>query len=190
MVIQSSEAFSLQSCLCSALVSPITVVNVCWANADHYMHFSCVFAVSSVKVTCRAGSLGHTGTSFSGPPGAVSCKSLGESSLCGPSTSGGPGNVSVCTAGALEPACGPAWNDPGLPVLPSGGYRKVCEVLTISRSSCEHRDGESREMMEEERWPLVQWNCRPSLRPRPPILQNRHLIFSISLRTTVFLSRM
>lgn len=154
------------------------------------MHFSCVLAVSSVKVTCSAGSFGHTGTSFSGLPGAVSSKSLGESPPRGPSTSWGPCSVNVCTTGELEPSCGPARNGPGLPVFPSDRHRKVCELLTISRSSCDNCDGESREMMEEERWPLAQWNWLPSLRPRPPILQNRHLIFSISLRTTVFLSRM
>lgn len=151
-----------------------------------YMHFSCMLAVSSVKVTCSAG-LEHTGSSFSGRPGVVSSKTVCESPLWGLSTSWEPCNV---YAFGLELACVPDWNEPSLPLCPSDGYRKTCEELTISRSSRDTSDGESRDTKEEERWPSVQWNCPPLLPPRPPILQNRNLIFSISLRTTVFLSRM
>lgn len=180
MNIQYADAFILFAVLSLA---PIFGLRTVLAHADGYMHFSWRFAVSSVKVTCKAGSLGHTGRSFR-LPGVLFSKSSCESPFFGPLTSSEPCNV--CTFGGLEPAGAPARDDPRL----SDGYRKVCEVLTISRSSRDTSDGESREMMEEERWPSAQRNCPPPLRPRPPILQNRHLIFSISLRTTVFLSRM
>lgn len=161
------------------------------------MHFSCMFTVSPVKVTCRVWSLPPTGSSLTDgvwlshvQPGAVSSEKLSESPLWGPSTSWGACSRHGPMAGGLEPPCPPVWNAPSLPVFPSEGYRKVCDVLTISRSSRETSDGESRDTMEEERGPSAQRNCPLFPRPRPPILQNRHLIFSISFRTTVFLSRM
>lgn len=138
------SVFRCFSCLCMSS-SPS---EECFFHADSHMHFSCVFAVSSVKVTCRAGSFGHIGSSFIGLPGALSSKSL--SSLGGASTSRGP--VNVCASGGLEPSCVPACTD-----LPSAVYRKVCEVLTFSCSSRDTIEGESRETMEERR-PSAQRN--------------------------------
>lgn len=124
------------------------------------MLFSCVFVICSVKVTWIEDSL--RGLS----------KAPRENPLCGTSSRAGP--TCFCLL----------W-------CPSVRNRKVCEVFTGSWSSCEFSDGQSREMMEEERPPpSAQWKRLPSPRCLPPILQNRHLIFCISLRTTVFLSRM
>lgn len=126
--------------------------------------FSCVFVICSVSVTWMEESL--TGLSS-----AVLSKPPRENLLCSTSSRAGP----AC-------AC--------LLWCPSVRNRKLCEVFTRSWSSCDISDGQSWEMMEEERPPSAQRKRLPSPRCLPPILQNRHLIFCISLRTTVFLSRM
>lgn len=112
-----------------------------------YIHFSCISAVSSVKVTCRGGSLGHTGGSFSGVSDTLSSNTLCP--LLDPWTSWGTCNV--CTAGMLESPCTPAWTDPRACMFLSDGYSMVCDVFTISRNSRDISDGESRETMDEER---------------------------------------
>lgn len=148
---------------------------------DGYMHFSCVFAVLSVRVTCRTVSLGQIGRL------AVHA-SLSSSPLwgCGSSCA----HCNVCAAAGQEPSSDAALNKASPSVFPSLGYRTVRRVLTLSAGSRVINEGESLEMMEEERAPSAQRKRPPPRRPRPPILQNRHLIFSRTLRTTVFFRRM
>lgn len=160
-----SPVFSVETGFCwRAVISDHTHDCLVFRQLFAQMLFSCVFVICSVKVTWREESLtGSSGTTLSEPPR--------EYPLRDPSSGAAPPCVCLLRG-------------------PSGRNRKVCEVFTRSWSSCDITDGQSREMMEEERWPSAQRKRPPSPRCLPPILQNRNLIFCISLRTTVFLSRM
>ncbi|TNN53373.1 Tetratricopeptide repeat protein 33 [Liparis tanakae] len=101
----------------------------------------------------------------------------------------------VAGGGGLPAPATLASADPASAALsaPSHGYNRVWELLAISLGSFDTSDGKSRDTTEDERRASAQRKRRPPPpppRPRAPISQNRHLIFSISFRTTVLLSRM
>lgn len=175
---------------CQRFIPVVTDVS---NSEGSYMHFSAKFNVSPVKITCRGwsfeyeeGLLGLERLTWACCPSEVlqskeftfedidPAKSLRE-----PRSKEGPGP---------SPAC-PIWKLPEKLSLVSGKYKNVWEVLVTSLSSRQTREGESREMTEDDRWPSIQRKF-PGLCCRwPPILQNRHFTFSMSLRSTALRSR-
>lgn len=145
------------------------------------MHFSCVLALSSVKVTCSVGSLRHIRSSL-------------KAAALSPEASTSRVTPDVCAGGGLPASGDLASADPASAALsaPSHGYNTVWELLAITFGSLNTSDGESRDTTEDERRESAQRKRPPPPPPRPraPISQNSHLIFSISFRTTVLLSRM